>query len=377
MHSLKGRFTIVIVTHNMQQAARVADQTAFFSLDSERRRTGRHPGRVRRHRDDLLQPGRPADARLRHRPLRLAAEPGALSGAGSRRSETCWSSGCPHCQQKVAPLLWGAPQDEQEPAVADLLHPHQPFDLVQFGVGVLELRGALDQDLDLHVVADRHLVGEAAQVPLQLGDPGDQLVAPALAGRRRMSWPGRRSGRGRARARWPGRRRGCRRGTMPCGRSPQPAHSSPKKLPVEFAASLQPATSLSHLSADFPRRRRQLHAGSGVQDFFGALGFRLLRRLFDDLFSWICPWRRRSAWRCDVGVAEAVASPPPPLDHDRRRRWPWRRAVVAGAADQDADAERQQQRADAGDQRGVGGDPRLRLRSAGRARSRRAVSSRP
>jgi phosphate transport system ATP-binding protein len=34
MHTLKGRFTIVIVTHNMQQAARVADQTAFFSLDS-------------------------------------------------------------------------------------------------------------------------------------------------------------------------------------------------------------------------------------------------------------------------------------------------------------------------------------------------------
>jgi phosphate transport system ATP-binding protein len=34
MHDLKGRFTIVIVTHNMQQAARVADQTAFFSLDS-------------------------------------------------------------------------------------------------------------------------------------------------------------------------------------------------------------------------------------------------------------------------------------------------------------------------------------------------------
>jgi phosphate transport system ATP-binding protein len=32
MHSLKDRFTIVIVTHNMQQAARVADQTAFFSL---------------------------------------------------------------------------------------------------------------------------------------------------------------------------------------------------------------------------------------------------------------------------------------------------------------------------------------------------------
>jgi phosphate transport system ATP-binding protein len=33
---LKRRYTIVIVTHNMQQAARVADKTAFFSLDSER-----------------------------------------------------------------------------------------------------------------------------------------------------------------------------------------------------------------------------------------------------------------------------------------------------------------------------------------------------
>jgi phosphate transport system ATP-binding protein len=33
MHTLKRRYTIVIVTHNMQQAARVADRTAFFSLD--------------------------------------------------------------------------------------------------------------------------------------------------------------------------------------------------------------------------------------------------------------------------------------------------------------------------------------------------------
>jgi phosphate transport system ATP-binding protein len=41
MHSLKNRFTIVIVTHNMQQAARVADQTAFFSLgDTDHGRVG-------------------------------------------------------------------------------------------------------------------------------------------------------------------------------------------------------------------------------------------------------------------------------------------------------------------------------------------------
>ena len=33
MHGLKEDYTIVIVTHNMQQAARVADMTAFFSVE--------------------------------------------------------------------------------------------------------------------------------------------------------------------------------------------------------------------------------------------------------------------------------------------------------------------------------------------------------
>jgi phosphate transport system ATP-binding protein len=32
IHSLKNKYTIVIVTHNMQQAARVSDKTAFFYL---------------------------------------------------------------------------------------------------------------------------------------------------------------------------------------------------------------------------------------------------------------------------------------------------------------------------------------------------------
>jgi phosphate transport system ATP-binding protein len=33
MHDLKKEYTIVVVTHNMQQAARVADMTAFFSVE--------------------------------------------------------------------------------------------------------------------------------------------------------------------------------------------------------------------------------------------------------------------------------------------------------------------------------------------------------
>jgi len=43
MHELKRDYTIVIVTHNMQQAARVADMTAFFSVkvsEDGKNRTG-------------------------------------------------------------------------------------------------------------------------------------------------------------------------------------------------------------------------------------------------------------------------------------------------------------------------------------------------
>jgi phosphate transport system ATP-binding protein len=36
MQDLKQNYTIVIVTHNMQQAARVSDMTAFMSIDRER-----------------------------------------------------------------------------------------------------------------------------------------------------------------------------------------------------------------------------------------------------------------------------------------------------------------------------------------------------
>jgi phosphate transport system ATP-binding protein len=44
MMALKANYSIVIVTHNMQQAARVSDMTAFFTVEldaGEKRRTGR------------------------------------------------------------------------------------------------------------------------------------------------------------------------------------------------------------------------------------------------------------------------------------------------------------------------------------------------
>jgi phosphate transport system ATP-binding protein len=42
IHELKTEYTIVIVTHNMQQAARVADMTAFFSVEVREDGSGRN-----------------------------------------------------------------------------------------------------------------------------------------------------------------------------------------------------------------------------------------------------------------------------------------------------------------------------------------------
>jgi len=36
MRELAEEYTIIVVTHNMQQAARVSDFTAFFSMDQDR-----------------------------------------------------------------------------------------------------------------------------------------------------------------------------------------------------------------------------------------------------------------------------------------------------------------------------------------------------
>ena len=47
MIDLKREYSIVIVTHNMQQAARVSDKTAFFTVTP--RKPDRHARRIRRH----------------------------------------------------------------------------------------------------------------------------------------------------------------------------------------------------------------------------------------------------------------------------------------------------------------------------------------
>jgi phosphate transport system ATP-binding protein len=59
IHELKLRYTIVIVTHNMQQAQRVADRTAFFSLDEDR------TGTLIEYDDTKVLFSQPSDSRTR------------------------------------------------------------------------------------------------------------------------------------------------------------------------------------------------------------------------------------------------------------------------------------------------------------------------
>jgi phosphate transport system ATP-binding protein len=60
MQTLKNRYTIVIVTHNMQQAARVAERTAFFSLDVSH---GKRSGVLVEYDDTEVMFTQPADRR--------------------------------------------------------------------------------------------------------------------------------------------------------------------------------------------------------------------------------------------------------------------------------------------------------------------------
>ena len=72
MHELKSDYTLVIVTHNMQQAARVADMTAFFSLEVD---GGERHGILVEYDETakiFTHPIGQANRGLRHRPIRMS-----------------------------------------------------------------------------------------------------------------------------------------------------------------------------------------------------------------------------------------------------------------------------------------------------------------
>ena len=73
MQEIKSEYTIVIVTHNMQQAARVSDQTAFFTVEVTGERDTR-TGVLVEFADTqqiFSNPLRRADGELRDRPVRV------------------------------------------------------------------------------------------------------------------------------------------------------------------------------------------------------------------------------------------------------------------------------------------------------------------
>ena len=80
MTDLKREYTIVIVTHNMQQAARVSDMTAFMTtdVDDEGRRTGRLV-EYDVDRQDVHQPDRSSHRGLHHRSVRVSGRTGACT----------------------------------------------------------------------------------------------------------------------------------------------------------------------------------------------------------------------------------------------------------------------------------------------------------
>ena len=105
MQEIKSEYTIVIVTHNMQQAARVSDRSAFFTTEVNETSDTRTGLLVEfdTHRDDVLQPQRRADRELRHRPVRLSMTVAAArapaprvrapSSTSSASRSSSWPSG--------------------------------------------------------------------------------------------------------------------------------------------------------------------------------------------------------------------------------------------------------------------------------------------
>ena len=85
MHDLKQEYTIVIVTHNMQQAARVADRTAFFSLEVDESERYGVLVEYDETAEDLHGPGGQAHRGLRNGSFWVAA---STCGSPSRRSST-------------------------------------------------------------------------------------------------------------------------------------------------------------------------------------------------------------------------------------------------------------------------------------------------
>ena len=103
----------MIVTHNMQQAARVADMTAFFSVEVREDGSGRHGILVEYEPDDedLHEPVRQAHRGLRHGALRMTWPASSTRRASTRSRRASRSRARSSCARCAAPSTRCRPQD--------------------------------------------------------------------------------------------------------------------------------------------------------------------------------------------------------------------------------------------------------------------------
>ena len=224
---LKTDYTIVIVTHNMQQAARVSDFTAFMYLGEliEFDTTSKI----------FTAPERPADPGLHHRPLRLTGRGsgkdndnderthrqglrrrspgprphGRRDGRPGREADRRfasmrWPSATPSCAERViaADAAIDALQREIEEQAVLTIARRQPMavDLREI-VGALRIANDLERIGDLAKNIAKRVMRAHRRFPSAEADPrrrahGRAGARPAQAGARRLRQPRRRQGAG-------------------------------------------------------------------------------------------------------------------------------------------------------------------------------------
>ena len=138
MQEIKARYTIVIVTHNMQQAARISDRVGFFTTEvhRDRRSPHRRARRVRAHVEDVLQP----------RPTRGPRPTSPAASADQRRQRTTLPS--PPAGNTLGVVAVGVDAHDV-PMTGDAdtiaLYDRAIDRLVRFHPDVVELAGELDR----------------------------------------------------------------------------------------------------------------------------------------------------------------------------------------------------------------------------------------
>ena len=206
MRELVSRYTIVIVTHNMQQAARVSTQTGFMLLGelvefgADRRRSSPAP-RTRAPRTTSAAGSGEPEARCEHdgdaaRPHRQAVRRRAADAQGQAPAHgraSSRSTSPRRCARSASATSRGAEKVEQSDRQVNLLE----MEIDELCIRLLALRQPAASDLRfiaaaLKIVTDLERIGDLA---VNIAERAEALArSPQLlpVARSRAAWPRRR-----------------------------------------------------------------------------------------------------------------------------------------------------------------------------------------